>query len=167
MLVNGSWTGGIGVLQRKEADICSVPTGIEFNQTSNELQHFGFTAFCFYNVFNKFANNLVRLKRYTGVNKERADFIDYPLPIYWRPRVLISSQAEGTSLNMWAYVQVFGIIQWTTFFVLLVMTVVLMSMFQRIANRERSIFTYIEADNSCRAKCSSFFPAVCQSSKEG
>ena len=37
MLANGSWTGGIGVLQREEADICSVPTGTGFNQTSHEL----------------------------------------------------------------------------------------------------------------------------------
>ena len=83
----------------------------------------------------KFANNLVRFKHYTGVNKERADFIDYPLPIYQRPRVLIARLPKGTSLNIWAYMQVFGIIQWTTFFALLLVIVVLMSMFQRIRNR--------------------------------
>ena len=27
-LVNGSWTGGMGVLQRKEADVCSLALGV-------------------------------------------------------------------------------------------------------------------------------------------
>ena len=35
MLSNGSWTRGIGVLQRKEADICSSPTGTQFNKNSH------------------------------------------------------------------------------------------------------------------------------------
>ena len=33
-LENGSWTGGIGVLQRKEADVCSVGVGINIERNS-------------------------------------------------------------------------------------------------------------------------------------
>ena len=35
---NGSWTGGIGVLQRREADVCSVGVGISLRQDSLPLQ---------------------------------------------------------------------------------------------------------------------------------
>ena len=66
-LENGSWTGGVGVLQKREADICSATV---------------------------------------GVTLERASVIDYPLPILHRPCSFIAAIPKGTSLNMWAYVQV-------------------------------------------------------------
>ena len=66
-LDNGSWTGGPGILQRREADVCSSAVGFTFERTSD---------------------------------------IDFPLPILFRPCSLITVMPKGTSLNMWAYIQV-------------------------------------------------------------
>ena len=66
-LDNGSWTGGPGILQRREADVCSSAVGITFERTS---------------------------------------VVDFPLPIIFRRCSLITAMPKGTSLNMWAYIQV-------------------------------------------------------------
>ena len=34
MLDNGSWTGGVGVLQRREADACTSALGVTFERAS-------------------------------------------------------------------------------------------------------------------------------------
>lgn len=72
-LVNGSWNGPIGFLQRQEADVVSA--GL-------------------------------------GVNLQRSDYIDYVIPTSRGAMTLIAAIPEGSTLNMWSYVEVFGIYQW-------------------------------------------------------
>ena len=75
-LVNGSWNGPIGFLQRQEADVVSA--GL-------------------------------------GVNLQRSDYIDYIIPTTRGAMTLIAAIPQGGTLNMWSYVEVFGIYQWMTF----------------------------------------------------
>ena len=81
MSKNGSWSGGVGVLQRKEADVCS----------------FGL-----------------------GILLERSFVIDFPLPVINDPITLFALKNTGIAPNMWVYVRVFGVIQWTLFMMLLI-----------------------------------------------
>ena len=80
-LANGSWGGGVGVLQRKEADVCS----------------FGL-----------------------GILLERSFVIDFPLPVINDPITLFAIKNTGIAPNMWVYVRVFGVVQWTLFMMLLI-----------------------------------------------
>ena len=87
MLENGSWTGGIGRLQRREADIVSV---------------------------------------LMGMRAQRCSVIDCSAPTLRDTITLISAIPKGTAINMWVYLKVFGVIQWTLFFTLLVGCVIMM-----------------------------------------
>ena len=70
---NGSWTGAMGFLQRREADV--VGTGL-------------------------------------GINHLRSNFIDFAIPSDRQPLTLIAKIPKGVTLNMWVYVEVFGVNQW-------------------------------------------------------
>ena len=76
LLDNGTWTAGIGLLQREEVDVVS---------------------------------------SLLGVNLQRSDFIDYPIPVYYEPITLIAAIPKGVSPNMWVYLEVFGFNQWMLF----------------------------------------------------
>ena len=93
MFDNGSWTGGIGVLQRKEADIVSVFMGIDY---------------------------------------QRCSVIDCSVPTLNDPITLISAIPKSSTFNMWVYVHVFGVTQWTIFFTLLVACVIMMILFNTL-----------------------------------
>ena len=76
---NGSWSGEIGFLQRREADVVS--TGL-------------------------------------GIDLFRSYFIDYPFATDRKTSTLFGSLQKGGALSMWAYVNVFGFIQWMIFIAL-------------------------------------------------
>ena len=88
MLENGSWTGGIGVLQRDEADIVSV---------------------------------------LMGMGAQRCSVIDCSAPTLRDTITLISAIPKGTAVNIWVYLRVFGVIQWTIFLTLLVGCVIMLT----------------------------------------
>ena len=85
LMENGSWTGEIGFLQRKDVDVVS--SGL-------------------------------------GINLQRSDFIDYPLPTDRSPLTLIAAIPKKNVPNIWVYVRVFGVQQWIIFISLLVLTVI-------------------------------------------
>ena len=92
-LKNGTWTGAIGVLQRKETDVCSLAIGVLL---------------------------------------ERLPALDYSIPTNPGIVTLIAAKPSGTNINMWVYLEVFGICQWIIFFVLLLVFVMLMTTFYEI-----------------------------------
>ena len=98
MLENGSWTGGIGLLHRKEADIVSV---------------------------------------LMGMGAQRCSVIDCSAPTLRDTITLISAIPKGTAMNMWVYLKVFGLIQWTIFLALLI-GCVLMMIFSKSLRREET-----------------------------
>ena len=84
-LVNGSWNGPIGFLQRQEADVVSA--GL-------------------------------------GVNLQRSDYIDYIIPTTRGAMTLIAAIPKGGILNIWSYVEVFGIYQWIIFVAFMALMVI-------------------------------------------
>ena len=92
MMENGSWTGAIGVLQRKEADVVSVSIGVLY---------------------------------------ERFPAMDYPIPTAFDSATLIAASPNGTSMNMWVYVEVFRPREWIIFFILLLILVMFMTIHSR------------------------------------
>ena len=92
-LDNGSWTGDIGVLERKEADVCSAGIGIKM---------------------------------------ERSTSIEYPIPTYRGTVTLIATNPRGTAINMWAYLEVFGVTQWCIFIALIVSFIVIDTLFHTL-----------------------------------
>ena len=95
LLENGSWTGGIGLLQRQEADV--ITTGL-------------------------------------GLNIQRSYYIDFPIPTHRQPIELIAATPEGVSINMWAYLGVFGVFQWMIFITLLVLMAIGLSVIFTLDN---------------------------------
>lgn len=95
-LENGSWTGDIGVLQRKEADVCSAGIGIKI---------------------------------------ERSSAIEYPMPTYRDTVTLIAANSQGTAINMWAYLEVFGVTQWCIFIALLFSFVAIDTIFYNLSQQ--------------------------------
>ena len=89
-LENGSWTGGIGILQRKEADICSVGMGMKL---------------------------------------ERSTAVGFTLPTHRDIITLIAPSTEGISIDMWAYLEIFGVYQWLIFIALLVSFIIINTLF--------------------------------------
>ena len=85
LLENGSWTAGIGTLQRRYADVAS--TGL-------------------------------------GMNLQRSDYIDYPIPVNYMDLTLHAAIPKGSAPNMWVYVRVFGPFQWALFVSLLMLLVI-------------------------------------------
>ena len=96
-LINGSWNGPLGFLQRKEADVAS--NGI-------------------------------------GINLLRSNFIDYTIPIVRAPVTLIAVIPKGVSLNMWVYVDVFGVNQWMFIVLCLALIVVGLSVILTMSEDE-------------------------------
>ena len=92
LLKNGSWTHGRGLLQRKEVDVSSFGSDINFNK-------------CI-----------------------KLSLLDCPFATYQNEAILIAASLTGTAPNMWVYVQVFGIAQWTIFLILLILMVVSLSL---------------------------------------
>ena len=97
MLENGSWTGGIGILQRNEVDIVSLGLG----QTS-----------------------------------QRCSVIDCPMSTLRDPLTLIAAKPQGSNVHPWVYVQVFGVVEWTIFFVLLTSLVITAILFNTYGGEE-------------------------------
>ena len=96
MLENGSWTGGLGILQRNEADIVSV---------------------------------------LMGMGAQRCSVIDCSAPTLRDTITLISEIPKGTAINIWVYLKVFGVIQWSIFFTMLIVCVI-MIIFSKTLRRE-------------------------------
>ena len=97
MLENGSWTGGIGILQRNEVDIVSLGLG----QTS-----------------------------------QRCSVIDCPMSTLRNPLTLIAAKPKGTTVRLWVYIEVFGVIQWAFFFAFLAAFVMMTILFNTNGGEE-------------------------------
>ena len=54
-----------------------------------------------------------------GINSERSLGVDFPIQMIRNPRTLIAGVPKGTAPNMWVYVRVFGVEQWSIFLALL------------------------------------------------
>ena len=90
LLGNGTWSGVIGALQRKEADIGS--SGL-------------------------------------GLTSERAAYVDYTIKTQVRPTpiTLLAHIPKGSDLNMWVYLQVFGLLQWIIFLSFIISFVIIIT----------------------------------------
>ena len=92
LLKNGSWDGAVGVLLRKEADVCT---------------------------------------RGLGITLQRSDYIDMGIQILFITMGFHAAPPRGSALDVWSFVNVFGLPQWMTYFSLLV----LVSFAVQIANK--------------------------------
>ena len=66
---------------------------------------------------------------------------DCPFATYKAEETLVAASITGTTQNMWVYVQVFGILQWTIFLTLLILMVVGLSLINHFSE-ERSVKTF-------------------------
>ena len=55
-----------------------------------------------------------------GINLQRSDYIDFPIPARRGIITLLAAIPKGSSPNMWVYIMVFGVSQWMIFIVFLV-----------------------------------------------
>lgn len=62
-----------------------------------------------------------------GMTVARSLVIDYPLPILRDPITLFATRPMGTAPNMWVYVRVFGVVQWTIIWTLMTAFVISMT----------------------------------------
>ena len=85
---NGSWDGGIGLLQRQEADIVSY---------------------------------------LLGVNLQRAQYVDFPIPTRLQTIGLIAAKSRGY-VSVWLFFRVFGVLEWALFFSLLILFIAIYTM---------------------------------------
>ena len=53
------------------------------------------------------------------INLERTSVVDFPIPVRREAITLMSAIPRGNTRNMWGYVRVFGVAQWTIFLALL------------------------------------------------
>ena len=91
LLENGSWTGVMGSLQRKETDIGS--SGM-------------------------------------GMSLQRVPYVEFPHKtsgIKPTPITLIAAIPKEKELNMWTFVRVFGVVQWSIFFSFMALFVIMMT----------------------------------------
>ena len=67
--------------------------------------------------------------------------VDYPSPAYRVPRVMITNRPEGAAPNMWVYLRVFGLTQWSIYLASLVLIAIgLFSI--NIVNRETTSISF-------------------------
>ena len=71
-----------------------------------------------------------------GMNIERLAIIDFPMQTHQIPFVLIARVPEGTALNMWAYISVFGVPQWSIFLATLTLLAIGLSVINSISKDE-------------------------------
>ena len=64
-----------------------------------------------------------------GINLRRASVIEYTIPVDREANTLVASIPKGIAFNVWVYVNVFGFMQWTIFFALLIAFVIIMMAF--------------------------------------
>ena len=99
LLYNGSWSGGMGLLQRREADIVSY---------------------------------------LMGVNLQRAQYVDFPIPTRLQTISLIATKPRG-AVSSWHVFRVFGVLEWALFFSLLIVFIALYTMIHLVIIRSEEM----------------------------
>ena len=63
-----------------------------------------------------------------GINLPRTSLFDYPIPLHRSVSTLVAGRPEGIAPNMWVYVRVFGVSQWSVFLALSIIMVITLSL---------------------------------------
>ena len=70
-------------------------------------------------------------------SSKRTSAIDYPMPLSRTPITLMSALPKGSTINMWVYVKVFGVVQWAIFMIFLSTLGLVMSTTNKLANEHK------------------------------
>lgn len=71
-----------------------------------------------------------------SLNTERLEIIDFPIQTHTIPMTFIARRPEGTAPNMWVYVRVFGVPQWSIFLASLTLLAIGLSLTDVISKAE-------------------------------
>ena len=63
-----------------------------------------------------------------GVNLQRTEIIDYPIPINSKQLKFLAAKSSGRSPDMWVYVEVFGLHQWGTILAMFTLMAICLSL---------------------------------------
>ena len=71
-----------------------------------------------------------------GINIPRTAILDFPIPLHKTVNTLIAAKPEGIAPNMWVYVRVFGLYQWSITLALLIVLAITISIISYIGEGE-------------------------------
>ena len=71
-----------------------------------------------------------------GYNLQRASLLDFTIPSHSAASTLIAGRPEGMALDMWVYVRVFGVLQWSIFIVLIILLAMALSLITSTSKEE-------------------------------
>ena len=94
-----------------------------------------------------------------GISSVRSSSFDFPLPMIRNPRILIAGRPSGTAPNMWVYVRVFGILQWSLFLAALCILLIGLTLIN-VLNDERPEMSYGIESGSRPQYQETFWPGV-------
>ena len=63
-----------------------------------------------------------------GINLRRTEVIDYPMPIKTQKMKFLAAKSVGRTLDMWVYIEVFGLHQWSTILAMLTLMAICLSL---------------------------------------
>ena len=76
-----------------------------------------------------------------GITSERSSGVDFPIQMIRNPRTLIAAIPKGTAPNMWVYVNVFGVAQWSMFVASLILLLVGLTLVDMLSDEVKSFGT--------------------------
>ena len=90
-----------------------------------------------------------------GLNVERYSVVDYPSPAYRVPRIFIAKIPTGTAPNMWVYIEVFGMYQWSIYLALLLLLAIALYLINALGQEESGNSFRIKRGNQSKYKLDS------------